>query len=60
MIYGNISKNEKKMRNVKLKNVMPTAADTDRAKCFLDSGMKPGEAAKRMDVPIKFVKACMR
>lgn len=27
---------------------------------FLDSGMTPEEAAKRMDVPIEFVKACTR
>ena len=27
---------------------------------FLDSGMTPGQVAERMDVPIKFVSACMR
>lgn len=27
---------------------------------FLESGMTPEQAAKRMDVPIKFVHACMR
>ena len=27
---------------------------------FLDSGMTPEEAARRMDVPVKFVRACMR
>ena len=27
---------------------------------FLDSGMTPEQAAKRMDVPIKFVNSCMR
>lgn len=27
---------------------------------FLDSGMTPEEAAVRMDVPMKFVEACMR
>lgn len=29
-------------------------------KRFLDSGMTPKQAAERMDVPLKFVKACMR
>ena len=29
-------------------------------KRFLDSGMTPGQVAERMDVPIKFVIACMR
>ena len=29
-------------------------------KRFLDSGMTPEQVAERMDVPIKFVKACMR
>ena len=29
-------------------------------KRFLDSGMTPEQAAERMDVPIKFVRACMR
>lgn len=29
-------------------------------KRFLDSGMTPEQAAKRMDVPIKFVNACIR
>lgn len=29
-------------------------------KRFLDSGMTPEETATRMDVPIKFVNACMR
>ena len=29
-------------------------------KRFLDSGMTPEQVAKRMDVPIKFVKGCMR
>lgn len=29
-------------------------------KRFLDSGMTPEETAARMDVPIKFVNACMR
>lgn len=29
-------------------------------KRFLDSGMTPGQVAERMDVPIKFVSACMR
>ena len=29
-------------------------------KRFLDSGMTPEQAAKRMDVPLKFVKGCMR
>ena len=29
-------------------------------KRFLDSGMTPEQVAKRMDVPIKFVKKCMR
>lgn len=27
---------------------------------FLDSGMTPEEAARRMDVPMKFVRVCMR
>lgn len=27
---------------------------------FLESGMSPEQVAERMDVPIKFVKACMR
>lgn len=27
---------------------------------FLDSGMTPEQAAERMNVPVKFVKACMR
>ena len=27
---------------------------------FLDSGMTPEQAAERMNVPMKFVKACMR
>lgn len=27
---------------------------------FLDSGMTPAEAAARMDVPVKFVKSCMK
>ena len=27
---------------------------------FLESGMRPEQTAKRMDVPIKFVHACMR
>lgn len=27
---------------------------------FLESGMTPEQAAERMDVPVKFVKACMR
>lgn len=27
---------------------------------FLESGMTPEQVAKRMDVPMKFVKACMR
>ncbi|MDD5932024.1 MAG: VOC family protein [Oscillospiraceae bacterium] len=27
---------------------------------FLDSGMTPEQAARRMDVPLKFVKGCMR
>ena len=27
---------------------------------FLDSGMTPEEVAKRMDVPMKFINACMR
>ena len=27
---------------------------------FLDSGMTPEQAAERMDVPMKFVNACMR
>lgn len=27
---------------------------------FLDSGMTPDQVAKRMDVPIKYVNACMR
>ena len=27
---------------------------------FLDGGMTPEQAAERMDVPVKFVKACMR
>ena len=27
---------------------------------FLDSGMTPDEVAERMDVPVEFVKACMR
>jgi len=27
---------------------------------FLDSGMTPEQAAERMDVPMKFVKACVR
>ena len=29
-------------------------------KRFLDSGMTPEQVAKRMDVPMKFVSACMR
>ena len=29
-------------------------------KRFLDSGMTPEQVAERMDVPIKFVNACMR
>ena len=29
-------------------------------KRFLESGMSPEEVAKRMDVPMKFVNACMR
>ena len=29
-------------------------------KRFLDSGMTPEQAAERMDVPVKFIKACMR
>ena len=29
-------------------------------KRFLDSGMTPEQAARRMDVPMKFVSACMR
>ena len=29
-------------------------------KRFLDSGMTPEQVAKRMDVPMKFVNACMR
>lgn len=29
-------------------------------KRFLDSGMTPEQVSKRMDVPIKFVKGCMR
>lgn len=29
-------------------------------KRFLDSGMTPEETAERMDVPMKFVKGCMR
>ena len=29
-------------------------------KRFLDKGMTPEQVAKRMDVPIKFVNACMR
>ncbi len=29
-------------------------------KRFLDSGMTPEQVAKRMDVPLKFVNACMR
>ena len=29
-------------------------------KRFLDSGMTPEQVAKRMDVPMKFIKACMR
>lgn len=29
-------------------------------KRFLDSGMTPEQAARRMDVPVKFVNACMR
>ena len=29
-------------------------------KRFLDSGMSPGQAAKRMDVPLTFVKGCMK
>jgi len=29
-------------------------------KRFLDSGMTPEQAAVRMDVPIKFVNACMK
>ncbi len=29
-------------------------------KRFLDSGLTPEQVAKRMDVPIKFVNACMR
>ena len=29
-------------------------------KHFLDGGMTPEEVAKRMDVPMKFVNACMR
>ena len=27
---------------------------------FLDSGMTPEEGAKRLDVPMKFINACMR
>ena len=27
---------------------------------FLNSGLTPEQAAKRMDVPLKFVNACMR
>lgn len=27
---------------------------------FLDSGMTEEEAAKRMDVPLKYIKACQR
>ena len=27
---------------------------------FLDSGMTPEQVAQRMDVPMKFVKGCMR
>ena len=29
-------------------------------KRFLDSGMTPEQIAERMDVPMKFVNACMR
>ena len=29
-------------------------------KRFLDSGMTPEQVAKRMDVPVKFINACMR
>lgn len=29
-------------------------------KRFLDSGMTPEQVAKRMDVPMKFIKACLR
>mgnify|MGYP004532127771 CR=1 FL=1 len=29
-------------------------------KRFLNSGMTPEEVAVRMDVPVEFVKACMR
>ena len=29
-------------------------------KRFLDRGMTPEQAAERMDVPVKFIKACMR
>ena len=27
---------------------------------FLDAGMTPEQTAERMDVPLKFVRACMR
>jgi len=35
--------------------------ETMKAVCnrFLDSGMTPEQAAERMDVPVKFVNACM-
>ena len=29
-------------------------------RCFLDSGMTPEQVAERMDVPMKFVNACLR
>ena len=29
-------------------------------KRFLDSGMTPEQVAKRMNVPMKFINACMR
>ena len=29
-------------------------------RCFLERGMTPEQVAKRMDVPMKFVRACMR
>ena len=29
-------------------------------KRFLDGGMTPEQTAERMDVPVKFVNACMR
>ena len=48
------------MRGPDKKKLYPNENIKTVCKRFLDSGMTPEQVAERMDVPIKFVNACIR